>query len=78
MTLTATVFPTTGSGETGVVTFYDDGAPIGTSSVSNGQATLNDFTMPAGGDPITADYAGDDRFIGSSTTTSLSQVLGQT
>jgi hypothetical protein len=78
VTLTATVFPTTGSGETGVVTFYDDGAPIGTSSVSNGQATLNVFTPAAGDDPITADYTGDDNFIGSSTTTPLSQVMSQT
>ncbi len=75
--LTATVFPTTGSGETGVVTFSDDGSRIGTSTVSNGQATLNVFTLPAGNDLITADYAGDDNFIGSSTTTPLSQVMGQ-
>ena len=78
MTLTATVFPTTGSGETGVVTFYDDGARIGTSSVSNGQATLNVFTLAAGDDQITIDYTGDDNFIGSSTTTPLSQVVSQT
>ena len=78
MTLTATVFPTTGSGETGVVTFSDDGIPIGTSAVSNGQATLNVFTVPVGDDPITADYTGDDNFIGSSTTTPLSQMVGQT
>jgi hypothetical protein len=78
VTLTATVFPTTGSGETGVVTFYDDGARIGTSRVSNGQATLNVFTAPAGDDPITADYTGDHNFIGSSTATTLSQLVGQT
>ena len=78
VTLTATVFPTTGSGETGVVTFYDDGARIGTSSVSNGQATLNVFTLAAGDDPITADYSGDGNFIGSSTTTPLSQMVSQT
>ena len=30
VTFTATVFPTTGSGETGTVTFFDDGARIGT------------------------------------------------
>jgi large repetitive protein len=78
VTLTATVFPTTGSGETGVVTFYDDGAEIGTSSVSNGQATLNVFTAPAGDDAITADYTGDDNFIGSSITAPLSQMVGQT
>ncbi len=77
VTLTATVFPTTGSGETGVVTFFDDGARIGTSRVSNGQATLT-VALPAGDDLMSADYTGDDNFIGSSTTTLLSQVVSQT
>ncbi len=76
VTLTATLFPTTGSGETGVVTFSDDGARIGTSRILNGQATLNVFTLPAGNDVITADYAGDDNFIGSSTTSPLTQMVG--
>ena len=76
MTFTATVFPTTGSGETGVVTFYRRRTRIGTSSVSNGQATLNVFTLPAGDHPITADYAGDGDFIGSSTPAPLTQVGG--
>ncbi len=74
VTLTATVFPTTGSGETGMVTFLEDGVLIGRSSVVNGQATLNVFTLPAGADPITADYDGDGGFIGSSTTASLSDI----
>ncbi len=69
VTLTATVFPTTGSGETGVVTFFDDGTRIGTSRVSNGQATLIISTLPAGDGLMTADYGGDASFIGSSTTT---------
>ena len=41
VTLTATVLPTTGAGETGTVTFLDDGTSIGTGSVSNGQATAD-------------------------------------
>jgi len=69
--LTATVFPTTGSGETGSVTFFDDGTPIGTSSVSNGQATLAVFTLAAADDSIRADYSGDASFIGSSTAVPL-------
>jgi large repetitive protein len=77
VTLTATVFPTTGSGETGMVTFFEDGVLIGRSSVVNGQATLNVFTMPAGADPITADYSGDGNFMGSSTTVPLSQQVGR-
>ena len=65
MTFTATVFPTTGSGETGTVTFFDNGVAIGTSSVSNGQATLSATGLPAGTDPITAGYGGDGDFVGS-------------
>ena len=49
VTFTATVFPATGSGETGTVTFFDNGTAIGTASVSNGQATLT--CHPAGGRP---------------------------
>lgn len=71
MTLTATVFPATGSGESGTVTFFDDGTPIGTGTVSNGQATLTLPTLPAGDDAITADYSGDADFIASSTPTPL-------
>ena len=48
VTLTATVFPTTGSGETGTVTFFDNGTRIGTGDVSNGQATLT-VSHAAGG-----------------------------
>jgi trimeric autotransporter adhesin len=77
VTLTATVFPTTGSGETGTIRFFDNGTPIGTSTVSNGQATLSVTTLPAGEDPITADYAGDRNFIGSSTMAPVSQQVGK-
>ena len=41
VTFTATVLPTTGSGETGTVTFFENGIAIGASGVSNGQATLS-------------------------------------
>ena len=78
VTLTATVFPTTGSGETGTVTFFDNGVRIGTSTVSNGQATLSVTNLPAGDDALTADYAGDGNFIGSSTAGPLSQLVGST
>ncbi len=75
VTLTATVFPTTGSGETGTVTFFDNSTSIGTSSVSNGQATLSTTALPVGTDPITASYNGDGDFIGSSTADALSQAV---
>ena len=67
VTFTATIFPTTGSGETGTVTFFDNGVAIGTSSVSNGQATLSTTGLPAGTDPIIAGYGGDGDFVGSPT-----------
>src|ERR1700692_4656093 len=38
VTLTATVFPTTGAGESGTVTFFEDGALIGTSTIVTGKA----------------------------------------
>jgi hypothetical protein len=76
VTFTATVFPITGSGETGVVTFFDNGTRIGTGSVVNGQATLSVTTLSAGDHRIAADYDGDSSFIGSSTTGPLSQLVG--
>ncbi len=78
VTLTAVVFPTTGSGETGTVTFFDQGTAIGTSTVSTGQATLTVSSLPAGDDSITARYTGDGNFKGSSSMAPLSQVVGQT
>jgi Bacterial Ig-like domain (group 3) len=70
-TLTATVFPSTGSGETGTVAFLDNGVRIGTSPVTNGQATLAVFSTLAGDDALTATYSGDTNFTGSSLSTPL-------
>jgi len=75
VTLTATVFADTGSGETGTVTFFDGGVAIGTSSVSNGQATLSTTTLPVGTDPVSASYGGDGDFVGSVTTGTLAQAV---
>jgi hypothetical protein len=75
VTFTATVFPATGSGETGTVTFFDNGGAIGTGSVSNGQATLSTTALPVGTDLITAGYDGDGDFVASSTTGALSQAV---
>ncbi len=77
VTLTATVLPTTGSGETGTVTFLDNGSPFGNGSVSNGQATLTTTALPVGTDLLTASYNGDTNFVGSSTNGSLSQVVNK-
>ncbi len=48
-----------GVSPTGTVTFYDNGASIGTGSVTGGQATLTTSTLSAGSHPITASYGGD-------------------
>jgi hypothetical protein len=57
------------------VTFFDNDTSIGTSSVSNGQATLSTTALPVGTDPVTASYNGDGDFIGSSTVDALSQAV---
>ena len=75
VTFTATAFPTTGSGETGTVTFFDDGARLGTAAVVHGQATLVVTSLSLGDHDITASYDGDADFIGSSTTVPVSQLV---
>jgi hypothetical protein len=71
--LIANVFPTTGSGETGIVTFSYDGSVIGSAEVSDGQAVLTTTSLPVGTGSITAGYGGDSNFAGSVTTTPWSQ-----
>ena len=81
VTFTATVTPASGSipnNET--VTFYDNGASIGTGATSggNGTATFTTSSLTAGSHPITATYGGDSNF--SSSTGSLTgnpQVVNQ-
>ncbi|HSZ37932.1 MAG TPA: Ig-like domain-containing protein [Acidimicrobiales bacterium] len=73
VTFTASLFPSTGSGETGTVTFSYNGTVIGSASVSNGEATLTIATLPVGTASITATYGGDANFAGSATTSPWSQ-----
>jgi hypothetical protein len=73
VTFTASVFPATGSGESGTVTFSYNGAVIGRGSVRYGQATLTTTTLPIGTGSVTAIYGGDGNFAGSSTTSEWSQ-----
>ena len=73
VTLTASVFPATGSGETGTVTFFANGAALGSASVSNGQAALIISSLPVGTDSVTATYGGDGSFAGSATPEPWSQ-----
>ena len=56
VTLSATVTP---SAATGVVTFYDGAAVLGSSAISAGQAKLVTIVLPAGSRPLRAYYAGD-------------------
>ena len=65
VTLTATV--TSGSGTpTGMVTFASGSTPLGSVALSSGVAVLNTTALPAGTDSVTAVYAGDTNFAGSS------------
>jgi hypothetical protein len=73
VTFVADVFPATGSGETGTVTFSFEGTVIGRASVWYGQATLTAEALPAGTGPVTATYSGDGNFAGSSITSPWSQ-----
>jgi hypothetical protein len=73
VTFTASLFPSTGSGETGTVTFAYNGIVIGKAPVSNGQATLTTATLPTGTGSVSATYGGDANFIGSATTSPWSQ-----
>ena len=78
VTFTATVTPGSGTGMTGTVTFFDNSLQIGTGSVSGGQATYSTSTLGLGSHPITASYGGDSNFTGSSTSSTLNQVVGST
>ena len=73
VTFIANVFPATGSGETGTVTFSYNGTSIGSASVSDGQATLTTATLLVGTGSVTASYGGDTGFAGSATTSPWSQ-----
>jgi hypothetical protein len=83
VTLTATVAaasPGSGTPNGGIVTFYADnntGSPLGTGTVSNGIATLNNVTLPVGDHGITASYAGDGTDFLSSNSVSTDQTVGK-
>ncbi len=54
------------SGATGVVTFYDGGVALGTSTVTGGTATLTITPTTAGAHSITSTYGGDNKYVPSS------------
>ena len=63
-------------GETGTVQFADNGFMIGSGAVSGGQATFETVSLALGAHPITAVYEGDDDFVGSSSTNTITQTVG--
>ncbi|HEX3966888.1 MAG TPA: Ig-like domain repeat protein, partial [Edaphobacter sp.] len=65
VTLTATVKSTTTGTPTGNVSFFDNGTPLGTGTLSNGVATFSSTTLPVGTNVITAVYSGDTNFSSS-------------
>ena len=68
ITFTATITPASGStgAPTGLVTFLDGAATLGTGTISGTTATYTTSALSAGTHSITAVYAGDTNFTGSS------------
>jgi hypothetical protein len=62
VTFTATIHPQYSGQPTGTVEFYADGNPIGSASVSGGQAALSTSSLTMGAHTIQADYSGDSSF----------------
>src|SRR5262249_45529595 len=78
VTFTATVSPVPYSTPApgGTVTFYDGGTAIGTSNLSNGQATLPPaLPLAVGTHVITASYSGDTYDLSSTTASPLNQLV---
>ena len=66
VTFTATVTGADGGTPTGAVSFYADGALLGTLSLNNGTAAFTTSTLTVGQHAITAVYGGDSTYTGSS------------
>jgi pseudomonalisin len=72
---TATVTSLASGTPSGTVTFLDNGASIGTGTLtSSAVATFTTFSLAVGSHPITAQYAGDPNFA-SSTSNPITQVI---
>ena len=63
VTFTATIAPQFSGAPSGTVKFFADGAPLGTSNVSGGHATVSSAALSMGKHTIEADYSGDASFI---------------
>jgi|HubBroStandDraft_1064217.scaffolds.fasta_scaffold00539_17 YVTN family beta-propeller protein len=73
VTFTATISVASGT-PTGMVTFMDSGATLGTGTVSAGVATLTLTTLGVGTHSISRDYSGDGNFA-ASTSAGLTQMV---
>ena len=73
VTLTATVSP---AAATGIVTFMDGVATIGTGTISGGVATLTVSNLSVGPHSLTAVYSGDSTYV-SSTSNAIFQTVNQ-
>jgi hypothetical protein len=75
VTFTATVTPASGTATpTGIVTYFDGTAALGTGTLSNGKATFSTSALAAAGHAITAGYGGDGTFM-VSTSPALTQTV---
>ncbi len=59
------------------MTFYSNGASIGTGTTTGGVATLTTSALPSGTDKITAYYPGDSGYATSTTSTSSTEIVSQ-
>jgi len=69
VTLTATLSTSASSTNNESINFYNGAGLIGSGTLTSGVATLTLSTLPAGTDSLTAVYAGDSTFIGSTSPT---------
>ncbi len=77
VTLTATVTSSAGAPPNGeAVSFMNGTTPLKTGTLSGGSASITISTLPVGTDAITAVYAGDPNFRGSTSNTVSQVVLG--
>jgi hypothetical protein len=78
VTLTAAVAPVApgAGGATGLVTFFDGANPIGSASLSGGQAVLQIDNLSIGSHALTASYGGSSSYFGS-TSDVVTQVVNE-
>jgi hypothetical protein len=77
VTLRATV-STVGGRPTGTVSFYDGSILLGTSAVHRGKATFTTSSLALGSNDITAEYAGNTNFEGSTSADLVQTVTTRT